>query len=610
MLKYIIAACVIILFGIMHAVLKRGDIRSMALTLGVYFSFAIMVLVFPYYVAASDLPIAVIESIKSGLSGIAMGVDGDIPYELEMDRNIFLIYRFILYALYIIGPLTGSLFLFTFSSRVRTALSFIGKKHFHVFSRLDSDTIRIAESIAEKKNRDMIIFCDCVDPDNDLYNRARAITAALLPLPIDRVKVGKNRTYEFYETGEDDRGVIKETSRLCESLLKQKDYRTENVIVRVLANDDERELILNLDRQYAGKVYLRHVDKNGSLAIEAMMLCMDELAVRKECDVVVVSDNDMARPFLKDLIYLTIKPDGKNRITLVSPYADDIYDSLLKEAPEADRYDLQVKDCVYGKEADAIEGRPDVVFVLYEDDEQAYDSAMRIRRDLSARSEDLSCPKILCHVSDSDMHKIIKEKDIILFGDIRKTFSYDKLINPDLEKAAKRVHLSYLSVIRSDNDEKKADEILEKSGFYQYQNQESSFAEALALRYKERYILQFREDDSISDKEFIEEWLKDEDNLQKMADAEHDRWTAYQRMHGWRRADEKQTAAIMKKYEGRRANDPELKLHPALVDNEELAAVEKMVDGLYQEHGSDNRAHYLESDRGIIEKLTYILDIR
>ena len=93
-----------------------------------------------------------------------------------------------------------------------------------------------------------------------------------------------------------------------------------------------------------------------------------------------------------------------------------------------------------------------------------------------------------------------------------------------------------------------------------------------------------------------------------MADAEHDRWNAYERTHGWRRADEKLTAGIIRKYEGRKANDPELKLHPAIVDNKDLAAAEKMVNSLLEEYGTDYRVHYLDADKDIIKKITYILD--
>ena len=161
---YILAATVIALLGACSAMTKRKDIQAMSLRLSAALSLAISVLVFPYYRLESDLPIAMIEAFRAGISGIAMGVNGDIPYELGLSGQSLVIYRALLYGLYIIGPIAGSMFLFSFSQKLVSALSFIGRKHFHVFSSLNDSSIRLAESIAEKKTGDAIVFCSCKEP--------------------------------------------------------------------------------------------------------------------------------------------------------------------------------------------------------------------------------------------------------------------------------------------------------------------------------------------------------------------------------------------------------------------------------------------------------------
>ena len=607
---YILTAIVITLLGTCVALSKRKDIQAMSLRLSAAFSLAISVLSFPYYRLESDLPIAVIQAIRAGISGIAMGVNGEIPYEIGLSGHVLTIYRFLLYSLYIAGPIAGSLLLFSFSQKLITALSFIGQKRFHVFSSLNDTSIRIAESIVDKKIEGAIVFCGCKDADNNLANRARSIGALMIEKDESSIRLRKNARYEFSELDEDVRERIISTSRLCDTLLKDRNFDVSNVIVRVFADASQRELILNLERQYAGKIYLRHIDEDNAVAIEALSLCMDELATGKDLEAAVISDSSLGRAFVGSLLCLMIKPEGKQKILWIGPGAAGEYESFLKEAPEADAYSIRATSCACGEEESALEGErnPDVVFVLYKDSEKAYDTAMRLRRFLSSRSSDLSCPKILCYIADKNLHEIIRERDIVLFGNIESSRSYDSLINPDIEKAARRVHLSYLNAKAEQLDSKKKDKLLETSGFYQHQNQESSFAEAIALKYKEKYILSFKNDDSISDRDFIEEWLKDEGHLQKMADAEHERWNAYQRVHGWRRADRKQTEAIIRKYKGTRANDPELRLHPAIVDNEELEETQAMVNKLMEEYGSDVRVNYTDSDRDIVRKLSYILD--
>lgn len=609
MWRYIEAALLVILIGLWYSLKRKGDLRSKTLALSAVLSFAISILVFPYYDSKNDLPIAIIQAFRAGLSGISMGVNGDIPYSLEMSRNEFLVYRFFLYLLYIIGPMVTSLFLFSFSSTVRTLLSFFGKKTFHVFSALNDKTLKIASSILDDRKDNVVIFCSTKDVSDSLVNKAKSMRTLTANFPIERIHLYRNKEYEFYLLEKDDHETIVKSAAFCEALTKNKKYQSENVIVRVFASDSQRELILNLDRQFADKVYLRHIDIDQSLAIDAMTKCIDDLAIKKDLSVAVVADSDIAIPFVKNLICLMIKPDGRNRISMISPNADKLYARLKKEAPEADEYEIDVCSLAYGSECKAFDGtsNPDLVFVLYEDDELSYETAMRLKRDLSARSEDLSCPKIMCRIEDSDLHKIIKDKDISLFADLKEILTYSKLVNPTLEKAASRVHLTYLSMY-DDLEGQDLEKALEESGFYQYQNQEPSFAEALALCFKKKYILSFKDDDSLSDDEFIEKWLSDQDNLQKMGDAEHDRWNAYQRLHGWCHADERQIKAIIEKYKGKRANDPELKLHPAIVSNEELFDREYLINSLLKDYGSDYRVHYCDADKAIIEKLTYILN--
>ena len=610
---YICIALLVTIIGIIMAVLNKEDVQKMSLCLSAAFSLAISVLVFPYYTMQSDLVIAVIQAFRAGVSGIALGVDGSIPYQLQLEGGVFQVYRFFLFTLYVLGPLAASVFAVSYSSRIKTALSFIGKKHLYVFSDLNRRSIMIAESIAKEKREGKIIFCNCKNTDLELVNRAMQISAMMINSAENKLVLLKNKYFEFFEVWEDDRKRIEATARLCESLLKQKNYDADLTMVRVFASPSQKELLLNLDRQYAGKIYLRHIDEENALAIDALSLCMDTLATKKECNVAIIDDNESCIAFIKNLLTLMIKPDGENLIRLIGPGSERSYASLLKDAPEIDRYPLEVYDCDHGEETEAFKDgcHFDVVFILYDEGELAYETASRIRRYLSGQSADLYCPQILCYMADPSFNKIIKEDKITLFGDYGKTCDYSRLVNPDLEASAKKVHLSYLasgdeSIL--DLDPAKQDDLLETTGFYHYQNQESSFAEALTLKYKRRYILSFKDDEELSDNEFIDKWLSDEENMKKMAYAEHDRWNAYQRCHGWRKADEKQTAAIIRKYDGKRANDPELLLHPALVENEQLAEAQQMVNKLMEEYGSDRRVYYTDADKDIIKKISYIIE--
>ncbi len=234
MWRYIEAALLVMALGLWYSFAKRGDLRSKTLALSAVMSFAISILVFPYYDKGSDLPIAIIQAFRAGLSGVSMGVNGDIPYSLEMSRNEFLVYRFFLYLLYIFGPMVTSLFLFSFSSTARTLLSFFGKKTFHVFSALNEKTLKIAESILDEKKGNVVIFCSCKDASDSLVNQAKAMNALTANFPIERIHLYRNKEYEFYLLEKDDHETIVRSAAFCEALTKNKKYQSENAIVRVL----------------------------------------------------------------------------------------------------------------------------------------------------------------------------------------------------------------------------------------------------------------------------------------------------------------------------------------------------------------------------------------
>ena len=366
------------------------------------------------------------------------------------------------------------------------------------------------------------------------------------------------------------------------------------------------------DEQYADKIYLRHIDEGASLSISALSLNRDLLVKTKDPKVWLLSDDPISLSLLEDLVCLLIKPDSSYQISYIGNGVYNFYQSIAAKCQDLSSYPIKVLDCRYGQELENVPAKeiPDLVFVIYKNDKTAYETAKLIKRHLSSLREDLSCPPIYCRIGDEGLQSIVKDDHIHFFGKLSSIYSYDQLINPTGEKAAARVHLSYLSSQNEGADLKDpaaVNKALQESGFYRIHNQESSYAQALALQYKKTYILSFKKDESISDEEFIDQWLDEEKNMKKMADSEHDRWSAYQILHGWKTADEKQTAAIIAKYEGRRANDPKLRLHPAIVANSKLKKTEDMVNRLFKQYGSNKTVNYLEADRGIIAKINYIL---
>ena len=181
---------------------------------------------------------------------------------------------------------------------------------------------------------------------------------------------------------------------------------------------------------------------------------------------------------------------------------------------------------------------------------------------------------------------------------------------PELEKAAKRTHLAYLSDKDHDvfqlSDEEK-EQLLEDTGYYSYVNQNSSYCAALAMEYRLAYILS-KKDRNIADEDFVREWILDDVNMMRLAEAEHERWNTYQRLQGWRCADTEQMNKIALKSQGKNVKDNDLLLHPAIVPYDILDEVEHKADDIYSRLGSDRKSDYIEADKKLLRQILKILD--
>ena len=187
----------------------------------------------------------------------------------------------------------------------------------------------------------------------------------------------------------------------------------------------------------------------------------------------------------------------------------------------------------------------------------------------------------------------------IYFGSIEAHYSYDSLVHPELEEAAKIVHRSYYG------SNEWTPEI--EHTFYRYVNYDSSFAQALAMLARRRWNLASKPE-NINAEEWIRSVLNDEEQLAVLGFSEHDRWNAYQRINGWRCATLEQTDSIARESNGKRVKSDRLMLHPAIVPGSELAEREAAVNAIRRKYDPDARGvNYVQADRQIIACLPEIL---
>ena len=628
--RFIIASLLVFAYFVYKALNEKNNFKAMSgiLTGGV--SLAVSILVLPYFFAdTGGILFTIFKSIRYGISAVAMGADPNVTAFFNPSEPLVQIYNSLLYIYYILGPLFASAFLLSFSKSIAEMIRFLGHRRVHIFSELNEYSLTLAKSIKESPEKSTIIFCssDPSSPD-PLTTEANAIKALCSKKSIKDMSLLKSKKYDFYVLADYTEEYFSDLSALCSSLEKSKKYVKKNVTVRYIASSGSLELIRELDRTYGSEVNLRPLDPYSSQAIRIFRKYKDKLAGKSEKRFMIIGAGQQGFEILRNSVTLMTEPDSDLHISIIDKNAKKIISVMKSDYPEVfnlpeecylgrsssragKNYDITFHDCDIRDHSliEALNGteRPDLIFITTGDDELNYVISRKLMRFYGQRSDDLSYPDICVRIRSAALLDSLQDTEgIFYFGNTKDIFNINDLVDPEYESSAKRVHLTYLGDMQSLSDEKQ-EEILEKTGFYSYVNQDSSFNEAVSMDMKYAYILS-RKTYDCDDIEFVKGWLEDETNLISLSDAEHLRWNAYQRFQGWQLIGEKQEEQVAILTGGKKVKSDDLLLHPAMVPVEDLPEAEKFADDLLSRYsGSPSHTRYVELDRDMCRNLLYIL---
>ncbi|MBQ3295374.1 MAG: hypothetical protein IJH00_02655 [Erysipelotrichaceae bacterium] len=625
----IILAVIVQIIGFYRAYKVRSDYQSFSAILTVTSSICIGILTFPYFMMdGDDLFITILHTFKYGISSVGLSVYGDIISTLGMEGPLRTIYTVYLYSLYLIAPISASIFIVSFSRSIVRFFKMIGRRKIHIFSSLDDRSLAIFESICEEEDSTQAaVFCNCDNSYDELENRARSLHGFLIEKDICSYKLNKRKKYEFYVLDDDEQACLNKTSKLCQHLLESKNYVKENVIVRFMVADDNIELIRNLDERYGKDVYLRHIDEYNTLATDILMKHKEVLTSKNRRAIFLFGANSLVKALFNNLLCLLNQPHSSFDIHVFDRDIRSMAESIKANSPEIlnldfERYfsqklEADARYSVHFHEIDESDPefpgyveeivRPDMIFVCGEDDQRNFTISENLKRLFTYKDGKLRYPKIICLMRSPQLYSMIEDKSIEFFGSYDDIYDYNQLINPQIERAAKRAHLSYLGDDALYKSESEQEKLLDETGFYQFSNQHSSFNVALGLNYHLAYILnQNREDEKGS--EFVKRWLSDRFNMASLAECEHQRWNTYQRIQGYRGVSDEQLETMFENYKGGSIKDNNLLLHPALVEYYQLQEREERVDALYNKYGIDRKSKYIQLDKDILRKIMVILE--
>lgn len=530
-------------------------------------------------------------------------VDADITqfYQMILDalgNGVFSrIYISLLGLLHIALPAMSALSAVTvllrcFSS-IQLRLANFRSRPLFVFSEANERAIHLAKSL--KKIKCDIVFAgssaDSLDSKNS--NRTRFIfkEEAISELRI-RSKRGKDIYYFCISENEDL--SLSCALNLIEKCALEKDEVQEHIHIYQFSRN--RDFSVFIDSADKGMLDVQCINECEIIVYNLLDRYPLMQSARDGIHVLLYGCSRLNMIALKAILWCGQLSGISLRISLVGVRITEQVNALQLEVPGifAGRYNVQFYDCLDKKEvAEKIcQTCADANYIIVSEttDNETMEQGIFLRRLFYKLDPEFSrCPPIFCHINEPSKFHLIKQLstaesnpkrkmnyDLIPFGSLEDVFTYEKLVNSDLEKLAKNVHLAYEEIFaESEIDTKEA---LKRYSTFEV-NKRSNRANALHIRYKLNLIgLDYTDEQGVEDIK-----LQDcctEEMLEQMSISEHSRWMAFLESEGWISATKENVQAYRNSGISKgRHNCPILKMHPYICEYEDLKDLSLELEG-------------------------------
>ena len=251
----------------------------------------------------------------------------------------------------------------------------------------------------------------------------------------------------------------------------------------------------------------------------------------------------------------------------------------------SERYNVSFFDC--GSRREMIEtvhkncSNANYIIVSAETDNDTMNAGILLRRTFYKSDPAFkNCPPIFCFVREPSKSRILQDLstaethekrkmayNLIPFGSILDVYTYKDIIDSDINRLAKNVHLAYEEIFS--DDPVNISQAMKRFNAFEV-NKRSNRANALHIRYKLNMLgLDYVSGDDGEDVN-MRDYYTDE-YMDRLSTSEHNRWMAFLEMEGWLPAKKEEVYAYRKSDISKgRHNCPILKMHPYICKYEHL----------------------------------------
>ncbi len=481
-------------------------------------------------------------------------------------QTIFPLYRYLLYIYYILAPILTVSVLFTFIRNKILLLRSASKtsKTVHIFSELNEKSFKLAKTIKTKDN--IVIICN----PNEKYGynyEAKIRDIMLIQRKMNDINIKKYYgKIKFYAIEENEDINLNHTLQFINN------YRntTKNITFYLFSNSKTASILLDsIDKGNIETIIVNELEKIVYNVLDQKPLYL--YANNKHISVLLVGCGDVGMQFLKTIIWCGQMIDYTLEIKVIDEKATEIENKLLFECRElnSNNYNLKFYETnVFVKEENLPLENANYIIVALGDDVKNIEVAIKLRNYYSKNN---TSPFIGLVTKNEEKQKLIinlkNEKEdaynLYPFGSIKELYGTKYILNENIEKLAKKVHLFY------DKD----DVNFKNYNKLEY-NKKSSRAVALHLKYKIYSVIE-----KIDIQEF-ESKLKDKKIVDLLAENEHNRWISYERSNGYQKATIKDVLEYKSKVNNHIYHLA--KLHPCLIPFKDLDKLSQELSKIFE----------------------------
>lgn len=579
---------------------KYGSLRIAVVLF--FLLLAAYVVYIPPFVSSFDLMSALIGDLINVFQVISLDADYLGFYDVvnsavQTDAlvYIYLILLGVIHALLpVVSALTAVTVLFRCFSSLQLWFADHRKKTIYIFSEFNERSLQLAKSLKTYKSN--IVFANY---DSEAYagSYRERTNYIFKEESLSEVKLKHRADKEVYyfciSENEDESlsmalSTINEMSGIDESI-------------------QEHTHIFMFSKSKDYSLYIDSTDK-GSLDIQCINECemltyslldkypLFKYARNNELHVLICGLNEVGVTVLKAVVWCGQLAGYKLKISVVGKNIEDEIDNLKISVPEifSERYEFKFFDC--RSESEVLEkiklhcSDAGYIVVNGASDNDTMEKGVILRRMFYHVGETFTnCPPIFCYIKDNEKHNVMHELktaesradrkmsySLIPFGALQEIFTYKNLVDSDIEKLAKNVHLAYEEIFSdSDIDVKGA---IKRYNVFEV-NKRSNRANALHIRYKLNLLGLDYTSDETDENINLSDYL-DSVSLEKLALSEHDRWMAFLETEGWIPATLENVKAYRESGISKgRHNCPLLKMHPYMCGYQELKALSTEIEG-------------------------------